>query len=105
MTAFYRLRALQHDQVACGLVFGSERLYTIWISPEGVDERKTPVGIRPAWRYGLRYASDKFPKVVISGTLWTAADASGLPYEVELHGARHLEARLHTYQVGQGPEP
>ena len=98
VTAFYRLRTLQQDHVACGLVFGNERLYTFYITPEGADERKTPVGIRPAWRYGVRYASDKFPNLVITGTLWTATDATALPYEVELMGARHVEARLHTYQ-------
>ncbi len=100
VTAFYRLRSLQQDRGACGLVFGNERLYTFWFTPEGADERKTPVGIRPAWRYGVRYASDKFPGVVITGTLWTATDATALPYEVELLGARHLQARLHTYQPG-----
>ena len=103
VTGFYRLRSLSHEREACGFVFGNERLYTFWFTPEGPDERKTPVGIRPAWRYGLRYASDRFPNVVIHGKLWTAADATALPYEVELTGARHLQARLHTYQPGDTP--
>lgn len=99
VTAFYRMRSLQHDRSACGLVFGNERLYTFWFDPEGPEERKTPVGIRPTWRYGLRYLSDKMPAVV-HGHMWTATDATALPYEVELQGNRHVQARLHTYFAG-----
>ena len=99
VSGFYLLRRLPVDSESCTLIYGNQRAYTVWLKPSGRDEIKTPVGLRLAQRYEVRYGSDKSPKL-INGSVWLGVDAEHVPYKAELDGPHRVEVSIHLYQPG-----
>jgi hypothetical protein len=100
VTAFYLLRALAPDAKGCAIVYGAQRVYTIWLEPDGEEQVMTPVGLKTARRYGITYGHDRSKKPV-TGRLWLGTTADRLPYKGEVNGTSHLEARIHLYETGK----
>ena len=85
----------------CTLIYGNQRAYTVWIEALGEEKTKSPVGMKNADVYGIRFASDK-SKEQSTGKIWLGQDASRLPYKAELITADHrLEANVELFTMGQ----
>jgi len=101
IAGFYFFRTLPRDVNGCTVIYGNQRAYTIWISPDGQEKVKTPVGLRLADRYTIRYASERFKKPR-TGRVWVSVGPDRLPYRAELDGKHSLLARIHLYEPGSG---
>lgn len=99
VSSFYTLRTLALDTRGCAIIYSNQRAYTVWIEPDGEEDVMTPVGLKPAERYAITFASEKSKKPV-SGRLWLGAAPDRLPYRAELRGKRRLEARIHLFENG-----
>jgi hypothetical protein len=102
VTGFYLARSLPHPLSGCTVIYGNQRAYTIWLEPDGQESVQTPVGLRPADRYEVRYASERSQQVV-EGRVWLAVDGARVPYRAEVFGPNHLVARIHMYETGTHP--
>ena len=100
VSGFYLLRSLPADMDGCTLLFGNQRAYTIWVTPDGQEQVKTPVGLRLADRYRLRYGSER-SREPLEARVWIGADAARLPYRAEILGSHRLEAHIHLYETGR----
>src|SRR5690606_20134781 len=98
---FYLLRALPIEVAkGCAIIYGNQRAYTVWISPDGAEKVKTPVGLREASRVQIVYASDK-SKQPASATVWLGPAPERLPFKAVIKGPNTLEARIHMYETGK----
>jgi hypothetical protein len=107
VTGFYALRRLPQKTSSCALIYGNERLYTVWLQPHGIEEVKTPIGLRPALRLDVRFASERAKKT-LHGRLWLGTQDDLLPLRAEIDGSMALAAQLHRFDLGQpesGPAP
>jgi len=100
VTAFYWARSIDQDAKGCVLIYGNQRVYTVWVQPDGQEQVPTPVGARFADRYRLRYATEK-SKQPIDAVFWLATDATRLPYRAEILGPNHVEATVHLFEPGR----
>lgn len=100
VTAFYWARSIDQDAKGCVLIYGNQRVYTLWVQPDGQEQVPTPVGPRLADRYRLRYATEK-SKQPIDAIFWLATDATRLPYRGEIFGPNHVEATVHLFEPGR----
>jgi len=99
VSSFYLLRTLPAGAQGCAIIYGNQRAYTVWLKLEGDDKVKTPVGLRPATRYSVLYASEKGKKP-IAARVWLGQDKARLPYRAEIEDKTRLEARIHLYETG-----
>lgn len=99
VTAFYVARSLAPTAEGCGIVYSNQRAYTIWLKPDGEEKVMTPVGLRPARRFSMSWASEK-AKGFAQARFWMSQGPDRLPYKAELFGPSHVEARIHLYEVG-----
>lgn len=99
VTGFYILRRWPIKSPGCTVVYGNQRAYTVWLTPQGKDSIKTPVGYRDVQRVGIRYGSDKGKKAV-DATVWLGALPEQLPFRVEIAGENQLNAAIHLYDAG-----
>lgn len=102
ITAFYLLRAMPAKFSGCTLLFANQRAYTVQLNYAGDERVKTPVGLRDAERYNVRYAHERAKKT-ISATIWVSKEGDRLPYQAEIHGRNHLLARVHLFIPGVSP--
>lgn len=100
VSGFYMLRSLPEEANGCVIIYGNQRAYTVWLTPDGKERVKTPVGYREAVRYKIIYASDK-SRTAATGAVWIGALPERLPYKAELKGTNTLEARIHMFEVGK----
>ena len=100
VSGFYLLRSIAPGAKGCAILYGSHRAYTAWIKPDGDEQVMTPVGLRPARRYAISFASDK-AKTVAEAKLWISTSPEHLPYKAELLTGTHIEARIHLYEDGK----
>ena len=96
VTGFYLLRRSARQAPSCAIVYGNERAYTVWLNPQGVATVKTPLGMRPAQRVDVRFASERAKKVT-SARLYLGYDTARLPLLVQIDTPHPLVARLHRY--------
>lgn len=100
ISAFYALRSMPIDVRGCTVIYGNQRAYTVWIEPTGEELVKTPVGLRAAHRYQIRYASER-ARSLLEGTVWIGQQGARLPYRAIIHARNTLEARVHLYDPGR----
>lgn len=100
VSGFYYLRTLPAAASGCAIIYGNQRAYTVWLEADGDEKIMTPVGLKTANRYAIRYAHDKSKKSA-TGRVWLGTGADRLPYKAEIIGADRLEARVHAYETGQ----
>lgn len=100
VSGFYLVRALPETMNGCAVLYGNQRAYTIWVEPNGQEEVKTPVGLKPAQRYKISYTHEK-AKRWEQGTFWLSTTPERLPYKAEVNGQNHLEAFVHMYEKGR----
>lgn len=100
LTAFYMLRTLGAGDRGCTVVYDNQRAYTFWVEPEGQERVRTPIGRRPADRYGVIYGSEKSDRP-LKGSVWLGKSELRLPYRAEIYGRRRLEARIEQLQLRQ----
>ena len=100
ISAFYALRRLPQKTASCTIIFGNERMYTVWLQPQGLEEVKTPIGMRPALRVEVRFASERAKKTM-HGRLWLGTQDDLLPLRAEIDGNMALTAQLHLFDLGQ----
>lgn len=103
VSGFYLLRRVAPAQESCAIIYGNQRAFTVWVKPQGQEQVKTPVGLKLADKYELRYASDKSAKA-LTGHVWLGVDGDRLPYKAEIEGPHKVEARVYLYQPGKGAE-
>ncbi len=99
VSAFYAVRAMPQNFTGCTIVYGNQRAYTMWFTPDGIEEVKTPVGMRAANRYRVRYAHERAKKVA-HGVIWISRTKARLPYAVEWHGKHTTRAYVHLFIRG-----
>src|SRR5690606_27073301 len=100
VSAFYLFRAFEPDRQGCTIIYGNQRAYTIWFAPAGVEQVRTPAGMRPADRYDMTYASER-AKQPYRASVWLSRDAHRVPYRAELREAHTMVAEIHLFEVGQ----
>jgi hypothetical protein len=99
VTAFYVARSLATNADGCGIIYSNQRAYTIWLKPDGDEQVMTPVGLKPAHRYSMSWASEK-SKGFAEARYWVSTGPDRLPYKAELFGPNHVEARVQLYEMG-----
>ena len=105
VSGFYLLRRVAPTAESCAIIYGNQRAFTVWVKPEGQEQVKTPVGLKLADKYEIRYGSDKSAKA-LTGHVWLGVDGDRLPYKAEIDGPHKVEARVYLYQPGTGgPSP
>ncbi len=104
VSGFYLLRALPKTMNGCAVLYGNHRAYTVWLAPDGSEKIKTPVGMREADRYQVRYASEKSPRP-LTARVWIGDVPTRLPFRVEMDGKHRLEAQVHLYESGGSSLP
>lgn len=102
VTGFYYLRRLPIDAAGCAIIYGHHRAYTVWIHPDGSERVATPIGLKMARRYKIRYGSDK-SKRFREAKVWLGDTTNRLPFKAEINGKHHLEATIHLFEAGQSP--
>jgi hypothetical protein len=100
VTGFYLVRALPKGMDGCAIIYGNQRAYTVWLKPDGKEKVKTPVGLREADRYIVRYASEKSPRPY-DARMWIGDAPSRLPFRAEILGPHTLEAQIQIYDTGK----
>ena len=100
VTGFFLVRALPKNMDGCAILYGNQRAYTVWIKPDGTEKVKTPVGLKDADRYVVRYASEKSPRP-LDARVWIGDVPARLPYRAEILGPHTLEAQIHIYETGK----
>lgn len=101
VSGFYAMRAMPVESHGCTIIYGNQRAYTVWVDHQGRDRVKTPVGMKDADRYAIRYASEK-AKEPLSGAIWLSSGADRVPYRVVIEGKdQHLEAKIHLYETAK----
>ncbi|MEC9464795.1 MAG: DUF3108 domain-containing protein [Myxococcota bacterium] len=100
VTGFYALRGLPRKVSGCTIIYGNQRAYTLHLKYVGEERVLTPVGLKPADRYELRYAHGRSKKVA-EATLWLGLGAARLPYRAEIRDRTQLDARIHLYEPGK----
>lgn len=99
VSAFYMLRRLPEDLDGCTILYGNQRAYTIWMKHDGREKVKTPVGMREADRYQVRYGSERSRRPY-EGTVWLGPEPDRIPYRAEVRGKHTLAARIHLFETG-----
>lgn len=98
ISGFYMMRTLPREAKGCTIIYANQRAYTIWVEHTGTDSVKTPVGVKQADRYAIRYANERSKKP-LSGTMWISQDQARLPYRMLLDGKHSLDANVHLYRA------
>lgn len=98
ISGFYMMRSLPKKANGCTIIFSNQRAYTFWFEYSGVENVKTPVGMKRADRYNVRYANERSKKV-LRGTIWIGEGDSRLPYRLSVNGKHRLDAHIHTYKM------
>ena len=102
LTSFYVARRLPPSVRGCVVIYAGQEAYTLWLSPEGVEEFETIFGKRRAERYGVQYASNR-NRAVHELSLWIDAQEPRLPLRVEGKNRWRPVATLEHYQKGKKP--
>lgn len=100
LTAFYGMRSLEREATGCASFFGNRRAHTVWVEFMGAEKINTPVGIKMADRYKIRYATEVSRKIH-EGTMWLSQDKSRLPYAAQVHGKDRMDVKIHMYEAGK----
>lgn len=100
ISGFYMMRALPEEANGCTVIYANQRAYTIWFEHDGLESVKTPVGMRPARRYKVRYANERSKKV-LEGMIWISDDSARLPYRMRVDGKASMDAHIRSYSVAR----
>lgn len=100
LTTFLLLRRMPANTAGCAVVYGEQRAYTVWITPEGRERVDTGQGERELDRYSLRYGSDRGKKVR-DATVWMTTGAEPIPVQARGAGRAAPTVRLSGYRPGQ----
>ncbi len=98
ISGFYMMRSLPREVKGCTIIYANQRAYTIWLEHQGEDSVQTPVGVKRADKYSVRYANERSKKA-LSGTIWMSQDRARLPYRMLLDGKHSLDANIHLYRA------
>lgn len=97
ISGFYMIRSLPREVNGCTIIYANQRAYTIWVEHAGEDSVQTPVGVKRADTYTIRYANERSKKA-LSGKIWISQDRARLPYRMLLDGKHTLDANIHLYR-------
>jgi hypothetical protein len=100
VTGFYLLRRLPAKAASCMTVYINQHHYVVWATPQGSERVKTPVGMRPADIFAVRYQRMD-GDTIGSGRIWLSQTEERLPYQFAIGDDRRIEVRLHTYAMGR----
>ncbi|MBN1959734.1 MAG: DUF3108 domain-containing protein [Deltaproteobacteria bacterium] len=100
VSGFYFMRSLPQEADGCAILYGNQRAYTAWVKYIATEQIKTPVGIRPSYRYDVKFASNKAQRAAM-GRLWLSTGEERLPYKAELLTGTHLVGDIYLYETGK----
>jgi len=83
LTGFQMFRRLPAHAKGCAIIYSHQRVYTVWVYPEGTEQIELDSGKKLTLeRYKIKYGSNNTKKVR-KVRVWAMPGADHLPYKIE----------------------